>query len=94
MDGNNKWYNFQLLAKPYALGILEELSKKQMRFSDLRYVCPSQKTLTVRLQELGENNFIKKSAEISKKQKTSIHYNITQKGRECLKIALMFINIK
>ena len=93
MYGNKKWHYLQEIAKPYALDILEELRKKPMRFSELKKVCLSQKTLTVRLHELEEFNIITSDIHKPKKQKVKVYYTLTSKGKETLDIALNFAKI-
>ena len=68
MYGNQKWMYLQEVAKPYALDILEELKKKTMRFTELKKICLSQKTLTIRLHELEECNAIERIIEKPRKQ--------------------------
>lgn len=93
MLGNQKWKYFQDVAKPYALDILEELKKKPMRFSDLKKICLSQKTLTVRLHELEELNVIETIIQKPKNQKVIILYSLTNKGKQTLESANKFLEI-
>jgi len=88
MYGNKKWRYLQEIAKPYALDILEELKKKPMRFSELKKVCLSQKTLTIRLHELEECDAINTVVDKPKRQKVKIFYTLTPKGQKTLDIAL------
>jgi DNA-binding HxlR family transcriptional regulator len=93
MFGNQKWKYLQEIAKPYALDILEELQKKPMRFSELKKICLSQKTLTVRLHELEEVNAIQTIVEKPRKQKVKVFYSLTQKGKHTIELALQFTKI-
>ena len=93
MRGNQKWKFLQEVTKPYALEILEELQKKPMRFSELKKVCLSQKTLTTRLHELEEINAIQTIVEKPKKQRIIVFYSLTQKGKQAVELALQFIKI-
>ena len=94
MQRNQKWRYLQEIAKPYALDILEELQKKPMRFSELKRLCLSQKTLTVRLHELEEVNAIQTIIEKPKKQKVRVFYSLTLKGKQTVELALQFTKIQ
>ncbi|MCX6706943.1 MAG: helix-turn-helix domain-containing protein [Candidatus Woesearchaeota archaeon] len=94
MYGNQKWKCLQEVAKPYALDILEELRKGQMRFSELKGVCLSQKTLTMRLHELEECGIIERVIEKPKKQKIKVFYTLTPKGKQTIELALKFMKIE
>lgn len=93
MKVNPKWKYLQEIAKPYALDILEELQKKPMRFSELKKLCLSQKTLTIRLHELEEVNVIQTIIEKPKKQKIKVFYSLTQKGKRTIELAYQFTKI-
>ena len=93
MYGNKKWHYLQEIMKPYALDIIEELRKKPMRFSELKKVCLSQKTLTNRLHDLEELNVIKTIIEKPKGQKVKVYYTLTDKGKETIETALNFARI-
>ena len=84
----------QEVAKPYALDILEELKKKTMRFTELKKICLSQKTLTIRLHELEECNAIERIIEKPRKQKIKVFYTLTLKGRQTIELALQFTKIQ
>ncbi len=94
MYGNQKWRYLQEIAKPYALDILEELLKKPMRFSELKKLCLSQKTLTIRLHELEETGAIKTIIEKPKKQKVKVFYALTPKGKKTIELSLQFTKIE
>jgi DNA-binding HxlR family transcriptional regulator len=94
MIGNQKWKYLQEIAKPYALDILEELKKKPMRFSELKKICLSQKTLTIRLHELEEVNAIQTIIEKPRKQKVKVFYSLTSKGKQTIEIASELTQIK
>ena len=93
MLGNPKWKYFNEISKPYALDILEQLLKKPMRFSELKKICLSQKTLTNRLHELEEVKAIQTIVEKPKKQKVIVFYSLTSKGKQTIEIALKFTKI-
>jgi len=93
MLGNQKWKLLNEVSKPYALDILEQLSKKSMRFSELKKFCLSQKTLTNRLHELEEIKFIETIVEKPKGQKIKVVYSLTNKGKQILEISLQFTKI-
>ena len=88
MHGNKKWEYLQEIAKPYALEIMETLLYKPMRFSELKKICLSQKTLTVRLHELEECNVVTTVVEKPKKQKVRVFYTLTPKGKSSVELAL------
>lgn len=94
MFGNQKWQYLQEVAKPYALDILEELRKKTMRFTELKKICLSQKTLTIRLHELEECNAIERVIEKPRKQKIKVFYALTPKGKQTIEMALQFTKIQ
>jgi len=94
MQGNQKWEYLHEIGKPYALDILEELQKKPMRFSELKKLCLSQKTLTIRLHELEEVNAIQTIVEKPRKQKVKVFYSLTSKGKQTIELALQFRQIK
>ena len=89
-----KWKYFQEIAKPYALEILESLSKNQARFSDLKNLCLSQKTLTTRLHELEELGVIETVIEKPKKRKIIVFYTLTEKGKQTLEVASEFFRVQ
>ena len=88
MYGNKKWHYLQNISKPYALDILDALLRRPMRFSELRKICLSQKTLTVRLRELEELDAISKVIENQKGKKIKVHYALTRKGKETIETTL------
>lgn len=93
MKVNQKWKYLHEIAKPYALDILDELQKKPMRFSELKKLCLSQKTLTVRLHKLEEVSAIQTIVEKPRKQKVRVFYSLTPKGKQTVEIALQFTKI-
>lgn len=94
MYGNQKWKCLQEVAKPYALDILEELRGGPMRFSELKKVCLSQKTLTIRLHELEDYDMIERVIEKPRKQKIKVFYVLTPKGKQTIELALKFMKIE
>jgi len=93
MLGNQKWKSLGEISKPYALDILEQLSKKPMRFSELKKICLSQKTLTNRIHELEDSKIIETIIEKPKGQKVKIFYSLTNKGKQMIELASQFTKI-
>ncbi|MBS3098500.1 winged helix-turn-helix transcriptional regulator [Candidatus Woesearchaeota archaeon] len=94
MNGKSmsKWKNLEIIGKPYALDILETISKSPKRYSDLKEVCPVDKTRTKRLRELellGLTETINKK--IEEKDRTFIHYRLTKRGKNIVSIALKML---
>jgi len=81
MLGNNKWRLLREISRPYAPDILEALQNKPMRFTDLKSICKSQKTLTQRLRSLEECGMIALEMQNEKKRKARFLYVLTQKGK-------------
>gem|GEM_PF-1214617 len=86
MVGNNKWRFLQEIAKPYSPDILEALQSKPMRFTDLKKICKSQKTLTQCLHALEDCEAVAKKIHREKKHKINVLYALTQKGKWLLKL--------
>ncbi|MCR8488943.1 MAG: winged helix-turn-helix transcriptional regulator [Crenarchaeota archaeon] len=82
----------KVLSKSHALEILESLSKKPMRFVDLKEVCKSNRTRTSRLKELKEEGLIRVSPKLTK-DRAYTFYEITTKGRRALKLIEKLINL-
>ena len=93
MLGNQKWKLLSEISKPYALDILEQLLKKPMRFSELKKICLSQKTLTNRLHELEDSKIIETLIEKPKGQKVKVFYYLTNKGKQIMELASPFTKI-
>ncbi|MEK6848182.1 MAG: winged helix-turn-helix transcriptional regulator, partial [Nanoarchaeota archaeon] len=62
-------------------------------FTELKKICLSQKTLTIRLHELEEVNAIHTIIDKPKKQRVKVFYSLTQKGKQTLELAFQFIKI-
>jgi len=86
MVGNNKWRFLQEIARPYASDILEALQSKPMRFTDLKRICKSQKTLTQRLHALEDCEAVTKEIHKEKRHKINVLYALTQKGEDAIEI--------
>lgn len=87
MLGNNKWRLLQEISRLYAPDILEALQNKPMRFTDLKKICKSQKTLTQRLHSLEDCGMVTTEVHKEKKQKVTVLYTLTQKGKSAIEIA-------
>jgi DNA-binding HxlR family transcriptional regulator len=73
---------------------MEALLNKPMRFSELKKICLSQKTLTVRLHELEECNVVTTIVEKPKKQKVKVYYTLTPRGKSTVELALNITKIE
>ncbi len=72
-----------MLGQFYALDILEALSKRPLRFTDLEQHCPNEKTRTQRLKELESRDMITTvSLKIGKR--FFVHYTLTSRGKATL----------
>ena len=87
MAGNNKWRLLQEISRLYAPDILEALQSKPMRFTDLKKICKSQKTLTQRLHALEDCEAVSKEIHKEKKHKIIVLYTLTQKGKAAIEVA-------
>ena len=74
-----------VLGKSFSIEILEALSEKPMRFSDLKAQCPNDRTRTRRLKKLRENGFIK-TIIIQIESRNFIHYTLTESGAKALEL--------
>ncbi|MHC1627835.1 MAG: winged helix-turn-helix transcriptional regulator [Candidatus Nezhaarchaeales archaeon] len=75
----------RILGRAFAIEIMEELSKRALRFVDLKNCCPNDRTRSLRLKELKKLGLI----DVVVKDvggRYSIHYQLTEKGRRALKL--------
>jgi len=81
MKVESKWKLFEIIGKPYAMDILESLSKSPKRYSELSNICSIDKTKTKRLKELKKAKLIET---ISKEldERTFVYYKLTDKGKK------------
>ncbi len=87
MIGNSKWRLLREISRLYAPDILEALQNKPMRFTDLKRICRSQKTLTERLRSLEDCGAITTEVQKEKKHKVKVFYILTQKGKSAIALA-------
>ncbi|AIF83347.1 putative transcriptional regulator [Candidatus Nitrososphaera evergladensis SR1] len=81
-----KWKLVYMLAQTYALDMLEAVSKKPMRFTDLESHSPNERTRSQRLKDLEDAGLITTiSLKINKRY--FVHYTATNKGRQVLQKA-------
>jgi len=78
-----KYRNIKLLAKAFAIDILDALNEEPLRFVDLRQHCPNERTRTLRLKELRKMGLIIVTVKEIENH-SFIHYQITEKGRKAL----------
>ena len=75
----------KLLARAFAIEILNALNETPLRFVDLKDYCPNDRTRALRLKELRKIGFI--IATIKEIENHSyVHYQITEKGRKALQL--------
>ena len=74
-----------MLARAFAIEILNALNETPLRFVDLKDYCPNDRTGALRLKELRKIGFI--IATIKEIENHSyVHYQITEKGRKALQL--------
>jgi len=74
-----------VLGKTYVIELLETLLEKPRRFVDLSKCCPNDRTKSVRLKELKKAGLIK-TIILEVREQSFIHYSITKKGEEALRL--------
>ena len=77
----SKWCLLETIGKPYAMDIIESLSKDPARFVDLKEACSHDSTLTKRLRELADAGLVKTEI-ISKNKRPQVHYTLTATGQD------------
>ena len=75
-----------MIARPYCPDILAALQGNPMRFTDLKKICKSQKTLTHRLRALEECGAIAQEMQKERKKQARLLYVLTQKGKSAMEI--------
>ena len=75
----------KLLAKAFAIEVLQALSEGSLRFVDLKEICPNDRTRALRLKELRKIGFIVTVVKEIENH-SFIHYQITDRGRKALEI--------
>jgi len=81
-----------VLGKSHAIDILESLSKRSMRFTDLEEICKSKRTRAARLKELEKEGLIISVPKIIGRR-ACIFYEITPKGRKALTLGKKLRNL-
>ena len=80
-----KYGRVKLLARAFAIEILNALNEKPLRFVDLKDYCPNDRTRAIRLKELKKLGFIVTVIEEIENH-SFICYQITDKGRKALQL--------
>ena len=75
----------KLLARAFAIEILQALNEAPLRFVDLKDYCPNERTRALRLKELRKIGFITATV-IEIGNHSYVHYQITEKGRRALQL--------
>ncbi len=83
---DGRWKFIRFLGESYVLDILNALSEKPKRFTDLADICPNESTRTQKVKKLEELRLIETST-IKIKRRSFIHYTLTEKGRKVLQAA-------
>ncbi len=83
---DTKWKFIRFLGQSYVLDLLDALSEKPKRFTDLADICPNESTRTQRVKKLEELRLIETTT-IKIKKRAFIHYTLTEKGRKVLQVA-------
>jgi len=90
MVGNKKWGFLQEISRQYCPEILEALHESPMRFTDLKRICKSQKTLTQRLCLLEECGAITQEMQKERKRRARLLYTLTPKGKLAIETVSAF----
>lgn len=83
----------QVLSRSHAIKILSSLSKKPMRFLDLKDVCKSNRTRSVRLKELEKKGLVRAVPKLIERR-AYIFYEITALGKEALDLAEKLLRLE
>jgi len=83
----------QILSQSHAMEILNSLSTKPMRFLDLKDVCRSNRTRSVRLKELEEKGLAKAVPKMIGRRAYTF-YEITSIGKEALDLGERLIQLQ
>lgn len=75
-----------MLAQTYALEMLEAVSKKPLRFTDLENYSPNERTRSQRLKDLEQAGLITTTS-LKINRRFFVHYTATNKGRQVLQKA-------
>lgn len=74
---------FRILGQSYALSILDALSKRPLRFTDLEEYGPNEKTRAQRLKELESRDMIT-TVSLKMGKRFFVHYTLTSRGKAVL----------
>jgi DNA-binding PadR family transcriptional regulator len=89
---NAKWSLVKTISQLYALDLLEALSKKPLRYTDLATFGPNERTRTKSLRGLEEKGLIQTST-MKLGKRNFVHYSITDKGKAVLQKAKEIIDL-
>jgi len=82
----------KILGRSYAVEILESLGKQPKRFVDLKDVCKSNRTRTVRLKELKGEGLIAATPKMLG-DRAYTFYEITPLGKRALELVRNFVQL-
>ena len=92
-QSSDTWSLLRLLAQTYALDILDSLSKKPQRFSDLQHCSHNERTRAQRLKELEGIGLIS-TVSLKVGKRYFVHYKLTEKGKQVLQKAKEFTDLR
>ena len=92
-NASRKWHLIIILGRSYALNILDALSEKPLRFTDLASHVPNERTRSQRLRELEGKDLIQ-TISIKIDKRYFIHYSLTEKGKLALQKAKEIIELE
>jgi len=84
MDRREKLESVKSLFNGYTFGILQDLSQRDLRYTELETSAPNERTRSLKLKDLIKAKLISKNV-IRKGNEVTIIYKITDKGRNFLK---------
>ena len=83
----------QILSRSHAMEILNSISKKPMRFLDLKDVCKSNRTRSARLKQLEDKGLIMAVPKMIGRRAYTF-YEITPLGKEALNLGEKLVRLK
>lgn len=83
----------EILSQSHAMEILRSLNEKPMRFLDLKDVCRSNRTRSVRLKELENKGLVKAVPEMIGRRAYTF-YEITPIGKKALNLGEKLIQLR
>lgn len=82
-----------VLSRAYAMEILDELTRKPLRFIEIENICKSKRTRYERLKELEEKNLIKAVPKLMGRRSYTF-YEITELGTRALNLGKKLLSLE